>query len=254
MWVLGKLREAYLREAQTRRVSEEMEQLKSSIISLMSHEINNAIAVMKMSVFLMKETEQNPSRTLTDGWDTISRVLVNMELAARNFLDNARMASGKLSLRLEPVDIGGLIKEQIEMFRPLFSQRDLTVVLDKPSGVMAVWADRAALSLILSNLIGNAVKYTSEGGRITVRLEESKVQRACVLVTVADNGIGISSAGTKKIAAAFVRLPEGKVMAKGFGLGLKTVHDLLQLHGSHLDIDSQVGKGSSFSFTLPQDQ
>ncbi len=252
VWVLGKLREAYLREAQTRRLSQEVEQLKSSIISLMSHEIANAISVMKMSVFLIKERQRNPPHSLTEGLDTISRVLVNMDLAARNFLDNARMASGKLSLKLEAVDLAAMLAELMKLYGPLFSQRDLTVILDMPSGGGQVRVDRAALSLILSNLIGNAVKYTAEGGRITIKFADSSVQRDSVQVSVADNGIGISPEGTQKIAAAFVRLPEGKVMAKGFGLGLKMVHDLLELHGSHLDIDSAPGKGSMFSFTLPK--
>ncbi|HEX4047425.1 MAG TPA: ATP-binding protein, partial [Elusimicrobiota bacterium] len=72
-----------------------------------------------------------------------------------------------------------------------------------------------------------------------------------VRVSIADTGIGISPKDRKRILEGFVRLPEGKVMAKGVGLGLKTVHELLELHGSELEVTGQLGKGSVFSFTLP---
>jgi signal transduction histidine kinase len=220
-------------------------------MSLVSHEINNAIAVMKMTLFLMQENEPDPPAKRRDAYDIFGRVLLNMELAARNFLNNARVEGGKLSLTLEPVDSVARIEDTVGMFAPLLQQRHQTLVVDAAKGLPKVRADRAALMLILSNLIGNAVKYTQDGGRIVVKVELSELQRASAKISISDTGIGINPKDREKIMEGFVRLPEGKVMAKGFGLGLKTVHDLLQLHGSHLEIDGQTGKGSTFSFILP---
>jgi signal transduction histidine kinase len=250
VWVLARLKSAYESEGESRRLSQEIERLKSSMLAVMSHEINNAISVLKMSVFLMREHEDDAAARARS-LETIDRVLVNMQLAAANFLDNARMESGRLVLKPETVDASAMLKELIAMFSPLFHQRELTVVFDSPES-RSVWADRAALSLILSNLIGNAVKYNKEAGRVTVKVEESREQRASVKISVTDTGIGISAKDRKKIVQAFVRLPEGRVMARGYGLGLKTVNEMLLLHGSHLDIESEAGKGSCFSFTLPR--
>jgi signal transduction histidine kinase len=251
VWGLARLREAYALEGRTRRVSEEAAELKTGLMSLMSHEINNAIAVMKMTLFLMQENEPDPPAKRRDAYDIFGRVLLNMELAARNFLNNARVEGGKLSLTLEPVDSVARIEDTVGMFAPLLQQRHQTLVVDAAKGLPKVRADRAALMLILSNLIGNAVKYTQDGGRIVVKVELSELQRASAKISISDTGIGINPKDREKIMEGFVRLPEGKVMAKGFGLGLKTVHDLLQLHGSHLEIDGQTGKGSTFSFILP---
>lgn len=250
VWILAKLRSAYEREGHLRRLSDEAARLKSSVVSLMSHEINNAITVLKMSVFLAQENEEDPSPALQESWRTISGVLLNMELAAKNFLDNARLESGKLALQIEKVDASALVDEVVRAFAPLFKRRSLTVIVDKPAGLLLAKADKAALSLILGNLVGNAVKYTRDGGRVTIGIAAAADAPGKLRVSVADTGIGIGAEDRRKLAAAFVRLPQGKLMAKGFGLGLKTVHDLLELHGSRLEIDSKLGKGSCFSFLV----
>lgn len=236
------------------RANQELEAastLKSGLMSLMSHEFNNAIAVLKMTVFLMKEDQPNPPERLKDNYEIFGRVLLNMEFLTRNFLDNARIEAGRLTLNLESVNLGLAIEETIKAFSPILQQRSLTVIVDSPPIISKVLVDRAALALILSNLIGNAVKYTSDHGRITVKVEHSKLQASSVRISISDTGIGIGPKDREKIFEGFVRLPEGKIMAKGFGLGLKTVHDLLQLHGTHLDLESEIGKGSTFSFVLP---
>ena len=249
--VVSRLRALERREAESRRMAQQAERLKSSMMSLMSHEIANSISILKMAAFQLREDEKGsvPPRR-KECYDIIDRTLLNMNQEARNFLDNARLESGRLSLQLESVELRGLLDDLLLSFKPSFAQHGLTAVVNAPPGETSVRADRAALSLILSNLIGNAVKYTPGGGRVEVKVEESNARRSTVRISVADTGIGLSAEDVDKLGA-FVRLRRGQSMADGFGLGLKTASDLLKLHGSALQIESKVGEGSCFSFTLP---
>ncbi len=251
VWVLAKLREAYDRESLIRRESQAAAALKGELVSLMGHEINNALTLLKTTAFLMREDEPEPSAHRQESYAIIDRVLFNMELMSRNFLDNARMESGRLKVNPEPVDIGRHVEEAVKIFSPIMKQRSLKLSVELPPLPALALVDEAALVAIVNNLVGNALKYTPNGGRIEIKVARTKAARPSVRISITDTGIGIAPKDKKRISEGFVRLPEGELMAKGFGLGLKTVHGLLQLHGAHLEIESVLGQGSTFSFVLP---
>jgi signal transduction histidine kinase len=102
--------------------------------------------------------------------------------------------------------------------------------------------------VVLSNLIGNAIKYTPKGGQVTVSLE---TVTEGVRVKVRDTGIGIAPEDQQTVFSGFYRTPEGKTQAKGYGLGLMVSRQILESHGSALKLESQPGKGSRFYFDLP---
>jgi signal transduction histidine kinase len=122
--------------------------------------------------------------------------------------------------------------------------------LDFPNSPVPVNADPDALSVVMSNLIGNAFKYTPDGGTVTIRIT-TEPSAARARVSVEDTGIGISEADLAKITSGFYRTEGGRQAARGFGVGLKVTRELLESQHSKLEIDSAPGRGSTFSFQLP---
>jgi signal transduction histidine kinase len=169
----------------------------------------------------------------------------------KNMLNEARMEAGKFKLEKRPLAFRELVQESAGCLKELINQRGLTLALKMPESPFFVEADREALSLVVSNLLANAVKYTPRGGQITVHISSYKDPAEQVVFSVEDTGVGIALVDIDSITAGFYRTEEGKSTAEGFGLGLKITNELLSLHGSHLDIFSEKGKGSRFSFGLP---
>ena len=244
VWVLDRLRAEYAKEAERRRASQEAARLKSSKLLLMRHEIANAVTVLKMWAFLSNGGNRDRADRAAEGWAAISRVLHDVELAA-----GAGADSENLLVKLERVDLAKLLPDLVEIYQPLCAQQSLTLVLAAAQGGLVVWADRAGLSLALSILIGNAVKHTPEKGRLTIKAEPHAQDRGRVRVSVTDTGVGIAPVELKRIDAA-MRLHKNDPAAGSLGRGLKTVRDLLFSHDSRLEIDSEPGRGSRFSFDL----
>lgn len=226
--------------------------LKSAMIHTVSHEFNNALTGLSAGLFLLKETDQ------AAGDATRDKVYMAMEasqhklaLYVKNILNEARMAEGRFTIEKQPVALRELAAGTVESVRELVRQKEIKLSLEMPEKPVLVSADREALALVVSNLVGNAVKYTKPGGEITVRIEPTGATPGKVIFSVEDSGIGISLADLKKITTGFYRTLEGQAQAEGFGLGLKIANELLDLHGSRLEISSEKGKGSRFFFELP---
>lgn len=131
----------------------------------------------------------------------------------------------------------------------MYHRKGLVFTLDIPSDAPPALADPEALQLVATNLIGNAVKYTPDGGRVTAGVSVEPDGRLRVFVT--DSGIGIAPEDRERILTGH-RTDEGKKAAKGFGVGLTIVKRVLDAHGARLEIDGAPGKGSRFSFVLPR--
>jgi signal transduction histidine kinase len=131
---------------------------------------------------------------------------------------------------------------------PVVESKKVELRLDLPPHPVPAKADPDALSVIMTNLVGNAFKYTPAGGTVTVRVEAGP---DTALVSVEDTGIGIPKADQERVASGFYRAEGGRRTAKGFGVGLKVTRELLESQGSRLEIESEPGRGSKFSFSLP---
>jgi signal transduction histidine kinase len=160
-----------------------------------------------------------------------------------------RLESGQFILNIRPTPLRSVASETVLFLQPIIQAKQLRLDVDFPPMPVPVRADPDALSIVMSNLITNAVKYT-RAGVITVRiaLEPGESQRA--MFSVEDTGIGISAQERERILSGF-RTEEGQKVAKGFGIGLKLVKELIERHGSSLEIASVPGKGSRFFFHLP---
>jgi signal transduction histidine kinase len=225
--------------------------LKSAMIHTVSHEFNNALTGLSAGLFLLRETDA------AGGDETRSRLYDSMEgsqhklsLYVKNILNEARMEEGRFKVQKKPVALRALAAGVTESVQEMLRQKEIKLSVELPELPVLVNADAEAMALVISNLLGNAVKYTRKGGEITIRIEPAGAHPDSVVFSVEDSGIGISLADMKKITSGFYRTEEGQAQAEGFGLGLRICNDLLALHGSRLEIASEKGKGSRFYFEL----
>lgn len=226
--------------------------LKSAMIHTVSHEFNNALTSLSAGLFLLKETD----RSCSD--DSRARIFVTLEdsqrklaLYVKNILNEARMEEGRFRIEKRPIALRELASDAAASVAGLLAQKGIKLSMDMPPSPVLVDADREALALVISNLLGNAVKYTGQGGSISVRIAHHPGAPGKVVFAVEDSGIGISLEDLKRITSGFYRSEEGRAQAEGFGLGLRISNQLLDLHGSRLEISSEKGKGSCFFFELP---
>ncbi len=226
--------------------------LKSAMIHTVSHEFNNALTGLSAGLFLLKETDPAAGDATRDKiYTAMDASQHKLSLYVKNILNEARMAEGRFKIEKQPVALRELAAGAIASVSELVRQKEIKLSLEMPDTPELVSVDREALALVISNLVGNAVKYTKPGGEITVRIEPTGTTPGKVVFSVEDSGIGISLADLKKITAGFYRTQEGQDQAEGFGLGLRIANELLGLHGSRLEISSEKGKGSRFFFELP---
>jgi signal transduction histidine kinase len=227
----------------------ELSELKSGMVSLVSHEFGNFLTTFKLSLTILKESESGEmSAQRRHCYDILDRVYAHLSSTVANFLNLNRIESGRFSPHLRKTALRTLVHATVAQMGPLIENKNVELRLDFPAVCVPVKADPDVLSVIMSNLIGNAFKYTPAGGTVTVRIA---LESETAEVDVEDTGIGIPEADQRLIASGFYRSDGGRKIAKGFGVGLKVTRELLESQGARLDIKSEPGHGSRFSFRLP---
>jgi two-component system, OmpR family, sensor histidine kinase MtrB len=230
----------------------ELGQLKSQLVSMVSHDLNNALSVIHAASVCLEETEPAPS---SERRQRTFRILKGQALSlsrtVANLLNLGRLQSGRLSLAKKQIDIPAMLREAVDLMEVLFENKSLSVHVAAPNAPIPAYADPEALTLVLTNLVSNAIKYTPEGGRIEVGCERDAARPDRVRVYVKDSGIGVQPEERERIFAGFYRAESGKKIARGFGIGLSMSRSIIEAHGGRIELDSEPGKGSTFSFTLP---
>jgi two-component system sensor histidine kinase VicK len=179
--------------------------------------------------------------------------ITSLSRTVSNLLNIGRLESGKLALRKRQMDMGAILKEGVDLLAIPAENKEIRVSLEVPGPPLPVYADPEALNLVITNLLSNAIKYTPEKGsvRVGIRRDSSPGGAGLVQVYVSDTGIGITPDEKEQVFSGYYRSERGQHMAKGFGIGLSLAKSIITAHGGELDLESEVGKGSTFSFTLP---
>lgn len=230
----------------------DMNQLKSKFVALVSHELNNALSVIHAASFNLEESDAEAGNEKRQKmYRMIRRQTRALSMAIANLLNTGRLESGKLALHKKKMEMAAVLKASLELLEPLLDGKSLKITLSLPDTSATVFADPDALTLVSTNLLSNAIKYTPEGGAVTVGIAHHGVDARFVHVYIKDTGIGIRPEERERIFSGFYRSEAAQRAGRGYGIGLSLVKSIIEAHGGRLELESQPGKGSTFSFLLP---
>ena len=243
-----KERTSELQEA-LRKLSE-LSQMKANFVANISHELRTPLTHVKGYLELLSNGTLGP---LSD--DQSNALQISQKAAGRleSLIDNLILfslaARGEMTLRLTPVNLYKVAQEIINYSRPKAQDRKVSLVFENKSDIPSVQADEEKISWAILQLIDNAIKFTPSGGQVTLSLE--KESDKLVAVIVADTGIGIPADRLAEVFEPFHQLDASSTRRYGgTGLGLALVKEIVSAHGSMVEIKSEEGKGSTFSFPL----
>lgn len=224
---------------------QELERLKSNFVTLIAHEFRTPLSLILGYASILSEEIQD-SR-LKSFAEIIVHNAKRLSSLLQDMLDFKRLERKATSIQLEPIFLPELVERVVENYRPIIQDKSFEVTVDIPPEVQKVQADPAKLEVVLSNLLSNAVKFTPAGGKITVGAK--LMDRPYMFVK--DTGIGIPPEEREKIFHSFYQIGEPGKESKGLGLGLYIAKELVTMWGGRIWVESEVGKGSTFWFTLP---
>lgn len=231
------------------RTAERAIQARDDLLGIVAHDLRNPLNGILLALRLFTRPQQEPERRSQTSVELISRSVTRMKRMIEDLLDVSQMEAGNLSVEQIVIDARKSLVEFAEAQRPLAVSHSLELQVDVADDLGEVFADRDRLLQVLENLLGNAVKFTPAGGRLTVGARPRDNQ---VLFWVADTGAGIPS---DDVTHLFDRFWQARKAGRhGVGLGLPIVRGIVEAHGGCIWVESQVAKGSTFFFTLPSSQ
>ncbi len=225
-------------------------QTRDQFLSLASHELKTPLTALLGYSELLEQRFAND--TLLDEQDrralqSIFKQGERLNKLVSALLDISRIETGKLSIERSPVELGRLVARIVEEVEPTLRQH--TIQLNRPARPVVISGDELRLEQVLLNLIQNAIKYSPHGGAVCVKVE----RRAEVgIISVTDEGIGIPARELSQLFGRFYRARNAmNLHISGMGLGLFIIREIIHLHGGEVSVESQEGRGSTFTISLP---
>jgi signal transduction histidine kinase len=224
-----------------------LDEMKSGLLSVVSHELKTPLTSMRMAMHLLLEERigtLNPKQAelLTAARDDSDR----LHKIIGELLDMGRLESGRVEMELQPHSAQELISEALRPQEAAYHDHGVKTEVEIPEDLPRVLADPARIDHVFSNLLDNALKFTPPGGQVRLSAE---MDDGMVRFAVEDSGPGISPEHLSRVFDRFYRVT-GPGQPGGAGLGLAIAKEIVQAHGGQIEVTSQVGKGSRFSFTL----
>jgi signal transduction histidine kinase len=228
------------------RDSQQAVQAREEVLAIVSHDLRNPLNAVMLAASLL----QTSGKIASDDREQLEIIDISakrMQRLIEDLLDVTRLEGGKqLPIDPAPLDVQSLFEETYELFKSQAATGSITLQCQAPKDVPPVYADRHRVLQVLSNLIGNAMKFTPPGGMITCRAESEDGK---VLITIADTGPGIPG---ENLGDIFNPYWQAKRTARlGAGLGLPIAKGIVESHGGRIWVESEPGKGTKFFFTLP---
>jgi signal transduction histidine kinase len=230
----------------------EIDEMKSSFISLVSHEMRTPMtSILGFSSYLLAGKLGALAEQQRTAAESIHRQARRLSAIISDFLDVSRIESGHLELRTEPVSMPDLAARVLDDLKPQADEHGVQLRIEAAGSAseLSALGDAARLSQVLTNLVGNSLKFTGAAGRVTVRIAR---ESDTILTEVEDTGFGIPPDELPRIFDRFYQV-ERVVERKtgGTGLGLAIVKNIVEAHGGEVAVRSEVGQGTTFRFTLP---
>jgi len=227
-----------------------IDRLKEEFVSVAAHELKTPMTALQgYTALLLSESVGQVTPTQEQFLQIIKTNVERLTDLANDLLDVSHIEAGMMKLQIQELQLSDLVEEAVMTFRIEAEKKGLVLAVDVPRDLPKVWGDRGRLVQLLTNLMSNACKYTPGGGKvgITARRVNGQIQ-----IDVMDTGIGISRQDQEQIFSRFFRADNPLIREiGGSGLGLSIAKSIVSLHGGEIWVDSELGQGSVFSFTLP---
>jgi PAS domain S-box-containing protein len=220
--------------------------LRDRVLGVVAHDLRNPLSTILLQASAIKRPGPEPERRSQKALGVIHRAATRMNRLIQDLMDVALLEAGQLTIERVRLSAGGLIDEAVDMQRPLASSASLELRVEVNPGVAEVWGDRDRLLQVFENLIGNAIKFTQAGGRVTAGATARGNE---VVFWVADTGRGIPSENLPRVFDRFWQATrKGR---DGAGLGLPITKGIVEAHGGRIWVESAAERGSTFFFTIP---
>jgi signal transduction histidine kinase len=221
--------------------------VRDEVLAVVSHDLRNPISAIAMCARILREAPPADAEEREKMLTAITEATVWMQRLIRDLLDVSAIEAGRLSVERRPVLLAGLIATATGMVSGEVEQRSITLVVEPPDDHLAVNVDASRIVQVITNLLGNAVKFTDAGGRVSLRTRTDS--GSVVVVSVADTGIGIEP---EALPHVFDRFWQARATPRrGSGLGLAIARGIVEAHGGRIWAESERGRGSTFSFSIP---
>jgi len=238
-----------LENARLYRDAQQASLIRDEVLRIVAHDLRNPLNTILLSAGVLGEllglaSESHPAEKRQ--LDMIRRSVHRADRLIQDLLDVARVEAGRLSVQPRPQSAAALVQEAVELHRAMADEKRIRLHADIPESLPQVAADRDRLLQVFSNLIDNAIKFTPEGGRITVRAKAGADE---VVFSVQDTGSGIPEEQRAHLFDPFWQARRAR--RAGAGLGLAIARGIVQAHGGRIEVESEVGKGTTMSFSVP---
>jgi signal transduction histidine kinase len=227
-----------------------LDELKSDFLATMSHELRTPLtSIIGYSDMILSGMTGELNEKQASFVESILKNGETLLNLINDILDLTKIEAGRLELNIEPIDLRAALLSVLPVVKPRATDKRIKISTFLPTDLPLVAADAAKFGQILLNLLTNAVKYTHENGSVSV---EARPQGDMVEIWVTDTGIGIAKEDIERIFQRFTQIDSSASRSQGgTGLGLAITKELVELHGGQIRVQSKLGKGSSFIFTMP---
>ncbi|MCZ7356731.1 MAG: sensor histidine kinase [Candidatus Methanoperedens sp.] len=225
-----------------------LDTLKSDFISLVSHELKTPLSAIRTSAEFLESEDVTDMAVQKEMLSIIIRNIDRQTLMINEILDLSKIEAGKMEFKMEEVDFQEIANVTLENIGQLALKKNITISMNIPGKLSPLFADREKLIIVLNNLLGNALKFTPDGGRIILSAKELKDS---IEINIEDNGIGVEKDKLERIFDKFYQVDStSRRKIGGSGLGLSISSGIIRAHNSEILVDSELGKGSRFYFRL----
>jgi len=229
----------------------EISQMKSDFVSKASHELRTPLSSIRAYVEMLVDGEADDEAARQEFYRIIQNETDRLGRLIDNMLNISRIEAGIVQIERENCDFQALIKRAVNTLEPQAREKQITLITKLAEVDLTVEGDADMLYQVVLNLVSNAVKYTPDGGRVTVAADSDNLTR-CVVLSVSDTGLGIPPDAIPKLFDKFYRVENYKRVAKGTGLGLSLCKHIVEtLHNGQIGVESELGMGSKFWASIP---